>query len=246
MPRGSTSSSRRWPAASSPHPAASPTTRSHPACSIPSESLGPDLGYIVIVDIGYNDEAEGYADGLDRTMAALASAGAKHVIWLTLKESQENWAQINLQIYAAATRWPDLVVADWAAVAAREPSWFADGPHMSQLGAVGFVSFLRPIVLEVCGTACVRPEAAATMLAPSPSTHGATLRWRGNAYATTYDVAVARAGSAWRTVATRLGATSYLVHGVPGARMVARVRARDASDVPGSWSQAQPFRFAPA
>ena len=52
------------------------------------ESLGRDLGSIVIVDIGYNDEAEGYGAGLDSVMHALASAGVEHVIWLTLKRAR--------------------------------------------------------------------------------------------------------------------------------------------------------------
>ena len=181
------------------------------------ESLGRDLGSIVIVDIGYNDEAEGYGAGLDSVMHALASAGVEHVIWLTLKESQETWAQINLQIHAAATRWPNLVVADWAAVAANEPSWFADSAHMNDVGAVGFVSFLRPIVIEACGAACLPPPPTATMLPPDIRAREVTLRWRGDAAASTYDLAVIKVGGAWRTVASRLRATSYRLHGIPGA-----------------------------
>jgi len=207
------------------------------------KSLGPDLGSIVIVDIGYNDEAEGYGAGLDSVMHALASAGVEHVIWLTLKESQETWAQINLQIHAAARRWPNLIVADWAAVAANEPSWFADSAHMNDLGAVGFVSFLRPIVIETCGAACLPPPPTATMLPPDIRAHEAKLRWRGDAAASTYDLAIIKVGGTWRTVATRLSATSYIVHGKPGARMLARVRARDRSGNPGAWSQPTEFRF---
>jgi hypothetical protein len=207
------------------------------------ESLGRDLGSIVIVDIGYNDEAEGYGAGLDSVMHALASAGVEHVIWLTLKESQETWAQINLQIHAAATRWPNLVVADWAAVAANEPSWFADSAHMNDVGAVGFVSFLRPIVIEACGAACLPPPPTATMLPPDIRAREVTLRWRGDAAASTYDLAVIKVGGAWRTVASRLRATSYRVRGIPGARMLARVRALDQSGNPGAWSQPRQFRF---
>ena len=57
---------------------------------------------------------------------------------------------------------------------------------------------------------------------------GATLRWRGNTHAKTYDVGVRRAGGPWRTLARALGSRSLRVEGIPGTRTQARVRARDA------------------
>ena len=127
-------------------------------------ALGQELGHLVVVDVGYNDLADGYAEGLDTVMAALVGAGVERVIWVTLSESQSTWVEINDQIRAAPARWPQLVVADWAPIAQREPSWFADGPHMNQIGADGFVDFLRPAIFAACGNACIPPEATATIV----------------------------------------------------------------------------------
>ena len=173
------------------------------------ERLFGELGHLVIVDVGYNDFADGYADGIDTVMGRLAAAGVERVVWVTLHEYQQTWAQINDQIRAATMRWPQLTVADWAPVAAREPSWFVDGAHMNYLGAVGFVTFLRPVILEACGNACVPPEATATMLAAVVRRGQVTLRWSGNSFARTYDIALRRTGEAWRTVVTRLALNTY-------------------------------------
>lgn len=115
--------------------------------------LGPGLGTVLIVDVGYNDLSEGYAAGLDQVMGAALAAGVRRVVWVTLEESEPTWAEINAQIRAAAARWPQLVVADWAAASAGKP-WFLDDAHMSAEGGVQFARFLRPIVLEACGTDC--------------------------------------------------------------------------------------------
>lgn len=205
-------------------------------------ALGAEIGALVVIDVGYNDLAEGYADGIDTIMGALTAFGVQKVIWVTLEEAQGTWVSVNAQIRAAAQRWPQLVVADWAAVAAGQPSWFADGVHMNDVGGLAFARFLRSVLLEACGAACVPPPALATMLGPVVARRTATLRWQGSAAAVAYDVAVKRRGGPWRTVASRLEATSYRVRAEPGARLQARVRARDADDVPGPWSQPRSFR----
>jgi hypothetical protein len=119
-------------------------------------SRGTELGSTVVIDVGYNDRAEEYAAHLDEVMRALLAAGVRHVVWVTLEEAQEQWALINAQIRAASARWPQLTVADWAR-AATEPSWFADGVHMTSEGGLGFAEFLRPFVLEACGAPCAPP-----------------------------------------------------------------------------------------
>ena len=205
--------------------------------------LGPGLGQLVVVDVGYNDFAEGYDAGLDAVMQALRGTGVQRVVWVTLRESQAPWPEINAQIRAAAARWPQLTVADWAPAAANHPDWFRDNAHMTAAGAAAFASFLRPVILDACGAACVAPAATAVLLAPTVRSHRATLRWRGNAHAKTYDVGVRRAGGPWRTLARALGARSLRVEGVPGTRMQARVRARDADGVAGPWSAARSFRL---
>ena len=120
------------------------------------QSLGHELGPVVVIDVGYNDHAEGYADGLDTVMRALVAAGVQHVVWVTLEETQDVWVDIDAQIRAAPERWPQLVVADWAPVSAGKP-WFVDLVHMNAAGALAFARFLRPIVLGACGPQCTPP-----------------------------------------------------------------------------------------
>jgi len=111
------------------------------------EALGPALGPVVVVDVGYNDPASGYADGLDQVMRALLDAGVQRVVWVTLEETQTVWVDINAQIRAAAGRWPQLVVADWAVEEAGHP-WLVDNAHLNGDGSRAFARFLRPILLE--------------------------------------------------------------------------------------------------
>ena len=42
------------------------------------QTLGGELGPVVVVDVGYNDISDGYAEGLDRVMRALLDAGVQH------------------------------------------------------------------------------------------------------------------------------------------------------------------------
>ena len=121
------------------------------------QALGPKLGPLVVIDVGYNDRPDGYADGLDAVMRALVAADVQHVIWVTLEEKEDPWVAIDADIRAAAQRWPQLVVADWAPVAAAHPSWFVDRAHMNADGGFGFARFLRPIILRTCGKPCLVP-----------------------------------------------------------------------------------------
>lgn len=122
------------------------------------ERLGPQLGPTVAIDVGYNDFADDYANGIDPVMRALVAAGVQHVVWVTLAERQGTWAEINASIRAAATRWPQITVADWAPLAAAHPEWFLDNAHMNTDGARALAVFLRPFLLQACGAPCDPPQ----------------------------------------------------------------------------------------
>jgi len=111
------------------------------------DALGPDLGPVVVMDVGYNDQPAAFADALDTVMKELLAHGVQRVVWVTLNETEGVWKQSNEVIRAAPARWPQLAVADWGAVAL-DPSWFQeDEVHFNHDGAVAFGKFLRPIVL---------------------------------------------------------------------------------------------------
>ena len=210
------------------------------------QTLGAELGPLVVIDVGYNDRPDEYAEALDTVMRALLDAGVKQVIWVTLEETEDVWVENNAIIRAAPKRWPQLVVADWAPVAAANPSWFADLAHMNGEGAFGFARFLRPIILTTCGLPCVPPPPAtalARMLPPTVGARFAVIRWQGNEVATTYDLAVESRRGPWRTLASRLGTTTYRLRGRPGEHLQVRVRARNEADQPGPWSTARKVRF---
>ena len=119
-------------------------------------ALGSQLAPIVVIDVGYNDQADTYAAGLDEIMQAAVAAGAQHVIWLTLEEREGVWTQSNKEIWAAAARWPQLTVADWASVSANQP-WYVDEAHLNSVGGTALAAFLRPLLISACGPVCATP-----------------------------------------------------------------------------------------
>lgn len=110
------------------------------------KAFGTDLGPVVVMDVGYNDAPDTYADALDTVMKALVANGVQRVVWVTLTESEGVWKENNDVIRAATARWPQLAVADWGAQRS-DPSWFKDTVHLDHDGAVAFGKFLRPIVV---------------------------------------------------------------------------------------------------
>jgi hypothetical protein len=119
------------------------------------QRLGPTLGSTLVLDLGYNDRPDAYGPGIDKVMRAAEAAGVTKVIWVTLAERQGTWAATNDEIRAAAARWPQLVVADWAPIAAGQDDWFVDTAHMNWVGAIALGHFLRPFIADACGAACV-------------------------------------------------------------------------------------------
>ena len=131
--------------------------------------LGPALGQVAVIDVGYNDAPSGFGTGIDRVMRALLDAGVDQVVWLTLRERRSSWAEINDQIREAPKRWPQLTVGDWELESRAHDEWFADGIHMNWIGGGAFGAFLRPLVIAACRAACADGGSMLTV--------GAPLRW---------------------------------------------------------------------
>ena len=191
-------------------------------------SLGTALGPTVVIDVGYNDQAEVYGAELDEVMRALLAAGVHRVVWVTLEEAQEQWGRINTEIRAASARWPQLVVADWAR-APFESDWFSDGVHMTYAGGLGFADFLRPIVLDACGQPCAPPPPLAIATSRLPTAragrrYAAALSGRGGVTPYRWSVTGLPAGLHLRAAGQ--------ISGVPRASAVAHVSVhlRDAWD----------------
>ena len=131
--------------------------------------LGPALGGVVVVDVGYNDPPNGFGAGVDRVMRALLDVGVDRVVWVTLRERRSSWAEINDQIREARKRWPQLTVGEWEPESRGHDDWFAAGIHMNWEGGDGFVRFLRPLVLDACRAMCAEGGPMLTV--------GGPLRW---------------------------------------------------------------------
>ena len=112
------------------------------------QSLGRALGDVLIVDVGYNESASGYREGIDRVMRAARAQGAGGVVWVLLRETRDIYRQTNTVIRAAQKRWPQLLVADWNAYSRGKPWFSSDGLHMSVTGAGALAAFLRPYALR--------------------------------------------------------------------------------------------------
>ncbi len=110
---------------------------------------GRRLGDVLVVDVGYNEGAAGYGQGVDLVMRAALRQGARAVVWVTLRETARSYHSTNVAIGQGAKRWPELHVADWNAHSAGKPWFIGDGLHLTPAGAKALASFVRSRVVEV-------------------------------------------------------------------------------------------------
>ena len=103
---------------------------------------------MLVVDVGYNEGAEGYGVGIDRVMRAALAQGVHGVVWVTLRERRGIYRETNVAIRSAPTRWSRLLIADWNDYSAGKPWFRGDGLHMGTAGATAFATFLRPYIFR--------------------------------------------------------------------------------------------------
>jgi hypothetical protein len=121
------------------------------------ERLGPELGKIVVIEVGYNDTPEEVRAAIDPLLTALRRAGVEHVIWLDYVERLSEWVDSNAALRAEAPSYTELTIADWNAVALSHDDWFIDNAHLNSEGARALAAFLHPLLVEACGSACAPP-----------------------------------------------------------------------------------------
>lgn len=104
----------------------------------------------VVVVVGYNDPANTFSAELDRAMSALVAAGARNVIWFTLRQSQSQYATMNALLAEAQMRWPELVLVDWNAASEGKSWWFqSDGEHLTFLGGLAMAHLAHAAVTQI-------------------------------------------------------------------------------------------------
>jgi hypothetical protein len=125
--------------------------------------LGAQMGPVVVVAVGYNDYESNYAKNIDDAMAAFRKAGVQHVLWMTLLEERQSWADMNDTIRAAARKYPEITVIDWNAVAKQQPDWMQpDGVHLTAAGAEGMAATIEAALVQLG----VAPKAQPAFAAP--------------------------------------------------------------------------------
>jgi hypothetical protein len=98
---------------------------------------------VVVVALGNNDGMTPsiFAARIDATMRELV--GVRHVVWYTMTPFASWVPAANAQLVAAAARWPNLRLADWATVSETTAGGLLGrGPHLRPAGAQAFANLL--------------------------------------------------------------------------------------------------------
>ena len=112
--------------------------------------LGPELGPVVVVAVGYNDYEAHYAEHIDDAMAVFRQAGVQHVLWATLRASRHSYVNMNDMIVAAAQKYPEITVLDWNGLARQQPDWLgSDSIHLTPAGADGMARMIEEALVEL-------------------------------------------------------------------------------------------------
>jgi hypothetical protein len=110
------------------------------------EGRAGDLGDVAVIVLGHNyDPGEGFARDFGRIMSVLWRM--ERVVWVTPVEWSAGPREVNAVLRAAPETWPNVVVADWAALAAANPGYLvADGVHLSPSGVVALADLIARAV----------------------------------------------------------------------------------------------------
>ncbi len=124
----------------------------------------------VVVQVGYNDWFDDFPAMLGEVMNAARARGARHVVWMTYRDSGTASSETAKRAYrannvalaavAASGAHPDLVVADWNAYTATVANqWFvSDGVHFTLAGAYGAADYIARWVAHLAGASCPQPR----------------------------------------------------------------------------------------
>jgi hypothetical protein len=102
------------------------------------------LGSTVVVAVGYNDFEDTFAESVETALQALEQAGAKHILWLTLRAERQSYLHMNDIIHAAAERHAEMTIVDWNLYSRSHPDWFQpDGLHLTDVGAIAMATLVH-------------------------------------------------------------------------------------------------------
>jgi hypothetical protein len=107
-----------------------------------------EIGRVVVIQLGNNyipGEGGTFGGQINQAMSILD--GVDRVVWVTLGEKLAGRAGLNAEIRAAAGRWSNIVVAEWAPLVAAHPEYApGDGLHLSGSGRVAIADLIASAV----------------------------------------------------------------------------------------------------
>jgi hypothetical protein len=108
-----------------------------------------EIGRVLVIQMGNNyipGEGGSFASQIDQTMQIVA--GVDRVVWITVAEvNGASRVAINNDIRDAATRYPNIVVAEWAPLVAAHPDYApGDALHLSAQGRVEMANLVAAAV----------------------------------------------------------------------------------------------------
>ena len=105
-----------------------------------------------MLSAGYNE----YAAELQHVedVVVRSSPGVKRILWVNLREWQQQYIGMNQTLVEAAVRHPQLTIIDWERVSHDHYSWFqGDGIHLVYDGAVAMATLLNASIKEAVAPA---------------------------------------------------------------------------------------------
>jgi hypothetical protein len=129
------------------------------------QAARPDIGDVVVLDLGYNDGPDPgvWRGRVDQAMAILE--GVPKVIWLGQSNFANGRAEMNAQLAAAMQQYPNLEFVDWNAVVAAHPdAVYGDGVHLTPVGQAAMADVVRQ---RVDAFVAARVAATSTTVAPT-------------------------------------------------------------------------------
>lgn len=104
------------------------------------------LPKVMVMTVGHN-EKDDFPNKIDTIMREAEALGVETVVWLTYHNAIRATAYPgnNAAVFAGATRWPRMKVADWDAYAQGHAVWFStsDGLHLTPEGAIKYGEFIK-------------------------------------------------------------------------------------------------------
>jgi hypothetical protein len=153
------------------------------------DQRGAQLGPTVVVEVGYNDPASDFPQRVEDSINALLAAGVERILWVNMRQWQQQYIGMDQVLVAAAARHPQLTIVDWESLSHDHYSWFqGDGIHLVYDGAVAMATLLNGAIKEA--------------LAPPPTIRATQLpvAYVGKQYSVRLAAAGGVAPYSWRVV----------------------------------------------